>query len=1339
MKVLPIQCDDFANESERLAFEVLKQKLSSQPGNDEWIILSNVPHSSNARQKSDEIDLLVMGPQGLFIIEVKHWDRAWMKKNPTIVDSEAEKLAAKVRRIATNARRRVDTLPRVDGYLLLTAETKNLGSTPGRPAHRGIKIYSLKESLEIFELQEPPRLSAQAVKILCQHLEPRSQVNVTRNLRRLGDFINLELDNYTSDRFHRIYRGIHIRTQDRIVLHLYDLSALDGGGAENLAAREFETMQRLQKSQWVPRFRDSLQDVQGFVGEMKFFTVVDPCAPTIRERAADKQWSTSSRIEFAHLALSALFELHTSSPDNAPPIVHRNLCPSNILVTARNRVLFTGFSLARIPGQDTVSKNPLPLGEPASFAAPEICESGLSAADERSDCYSIAKSLLTIFEGLNDFEAKQCREILENALDANPTERPSINQVIDLLSARLSETGQQAADTLPQVQESLPLPRYWSEDLVVPFNDKSFRIVSRLGHGGVGLTFKVVEVDPHTGENFGTYVAKVINEEASGRAALKAYQRVRAHTAFPNLSVIYETANTWQGNSFVALLKWVEGDTLSSLYGVIPLIAEESGDSSLEILILRWIKDLCEALSRLHCVGLVHGDVSPSNIIVHQGEVCLIDYDLVTPSGNTASGHGSAMFCSPQAEQHYPLSFADDIFALATSLFRSVTDRDPFPALGASFDKSKGIQLQEEEKVKTPIFSEFASRATAPVPQQRFSSAMAVLEWLDSKLPSDSLKKASELYKVVVPATLTQNQVPWLKHILQVFPGSIYGNIETRGLDSAFASDTYVETALENVLYDEILARKVRLVILCGNAGDGKTALLQHLAKRFSVPECTSAQRVWKSVTPDGLKLRANLDGAASFGNRNANELLDEFFEPFLKGCPTEDIAHLLAINDGRLLEWIDRYGNQRDSIPLIKHLNFLLDQETDVTFPDSHIRLIDLNSRSLVGGINSITHMIETEFLDNLIDKLLGGDKAPEIWKPCNTCSSLNRCQAGRNAKLLQENQPGTIGRRIRERLAECLQAVHQRAEVHITARELRATLSYILFGIHYCTDLHDHPELIPTGYWDLAFEPTSELRQGEVLQEFTFLDPALEAHPMIDRILVGHSSKDNAHIGPAYPELSLASARRRAYFEWQPDEIQAISTSSDALGLAHGFHLGLFKAVGLRNTDLNFDLCRRLCRGISRLEDLPSLALKRIETGRVPLKVSPRTPTESIFWVEKMLDRFTLEPEVLDTSSNLPRLHRRLLLTYSYHDGRTEVLAMGYELFHTLLELESGFQLNDTSSDDLFANLAIFTQRLAQEGDSRLFAWNPQDELNFYTVKIDKSSGHQLLLCNAVGVDES
>jgi hypothetical protein len=212
------------------------------------------------------------------------------------------------------------------------------------------------------------------------------------------------------------------------------------------------------------------------------------------------------------------------------------------------------------------------------------------------------------------------------------------------------------------------------------------------------------------------------------------------------------------------------------------------------------------------------------------------------------------------------------------------------------------------------------------------------------------------------------------------------------------------------------------------------------------------------------------------------------------------------------------------------------------------------------------------------------------------------------------------------------------------------------------------------------------------------------------------------------------LASARRRAYFEWLPEQIQAVAMTADALGLAHGHHLKLFREAGSRDVNANSHLCARLCRGISSLESLPLMALARGEKGRVPLKVSPRTPTETIFWLEKPLENFRLEADLGARESTLPILHRRLQLTYTYEGGRKEVLSMGYELFHTLLELESGFQLDDTTSDDLFANLAIFTQRLAQEDEGSLFGWNPQDEGVIYKIAIAKTAEGRRLICETL-----
>jgi hypothetical protein len=118
------------------------------------------------------------------------------------------------------------------------------------------------------------------------------------------------------------------------------------------------------------------------------------------------------------------------------------------------------------------------------------------------------------------------------------------------------------------------------------------------------------------------------------------------------------------------------------------------------------------------------------------------------------------------------------------------------------------------------------------------------------------------------------------------------------------------------------------------------------------------------------------------------------------------------------------------------------------------------------------------------------------------------------------------------------------------------------------------------------------------------------------------------------------------------------------------------------------------------------------------VPLRVTPRTPTETAFWVEKPLSSFRLEATLPPKTDGIERLHRQAVLIYRYRGGHEEKLRLGAELFHLLLELEDGYQLGDASTDDTFANLSIFVQRLVQEDASELLVWNPMADEAIYQV---------------------
>ena len=248
-------------------------------------------------------------------------------------------------------------------------------------------------------------------------------------------------------------------------------------------------------------------------------------------------------------------------------------------------------------------------------------------------------------------------------------------------------------------------------------------------------------------------------------------------------------------------------------------------------------------------------------------------------------------------------------------------------------------------------------------------------------------------------------------------------------------------------------------------------------------------------------------------------------------------------------------------------------------------------------------------------------------------------------------------------------------------------------------------------------------------MLRELSHLDPALESHPHLDRWLVGGSAQEIEGAGHTYPGLSLPSARRRAYFEWLPSEIAAVTSTENSLGLASGQHLSLFRTASLRTSLENTELCENLCRGMSQLEDLPGVAHRR--KGMVPLRIPPRTPTESKFWTEQPLSRFRLQPELpLLRDPALTVLPRRLRLTYEHADGIIEALPMGYELFHILLRLAEGEQLSEQRSDDLFANLQIFTQRIAHGESNSLLAWSPKEDDMVFQLALRHMEDRQVLV---------
>ena len=119
--------------------------------------------------------------------------------------------------------------------------------------------------------------------------------------------------------------------------------------------------------------------------------------------------------------------------------------------------------------------------------------------------------------------------------------------------------------------------------------------------------------------------------------------------------------------------------------------------------------------------------------------------------------------------------------------------------------KERGLNWDGVEREEYPTVAAFLEQATHPDLEQRFASAAEAKAVLSP--PSDTeAEGADESVGNVMeppsePSARSENEVPWLQSLLQSYPGSRWGNRETRGLDTDFAEQTYVETPLEEALY----------------------------------------------------------------------------------------------------------------------------------------------------------------------------------------------------------------------------------------------------------------------------------------------------------------------------------------------------------------------------------------------------------------------------------------------------------------------------------------------------------------------------------------------------------
>lgn len=287
-----------------------------------------------------------------------------------------------------------------------------------------------------------------------------------------------------------------------------------------------------------------------------------------------------------------------------------------------------------------------------------------------------------------------------------------------------------------------------------------YELLEKIGSGGMGTVWRARRLDTRV-----EVALKVIHPHLLATAEMrKRFLRegeIASRLQHPGIVRVLERGEA-AGQAYIAM-EYIRGETLKE-------IVKRSGPLPPAVA-ARLVRDVAEAVSIIHALGIVHRDLKSENVVVTaSGQPKLLDFGLArTTEGTrfTQSGYaaGTPDFMSPEQIRGETATPATDTWALGVALYELLTAQLPFsrPEAAATFQAILEGDPPPPSEVREGIpasLEKVVLRALRKRPEERWPSCGAMRDQLEVLLPTLPPASLEEVLTVFSSGINTHPMLP---------------------------------------------------------------------------------------------------------------------------------------------------------------------------------------------------------------------------------------------------------------------------------------------------------------------------------------------------------------------------------------------------------------------------------------------------------------------------------------------------------------------------------------------------------------------------------------------------